>query len=64
MKTRRSPKNQERLWKHLTPPTPEKPQAEMIPPKTDAEIDAMFWIPKNSRTLMKADAAKQRSKKT
>jgi hypothetical protein len=61
MRTRRSPKNQERLWRELgregqqaAEPTPEQ----KIP--TDAEIDAMWWIPKTSRSMMKRDAAKKR----
>lgn len=53
MRTRRSWRNQDRLWRALG----EKP-AEPTPvtvERTDAEIDAMWWIPKTSRGLMKRD---------
>lgn len=63
MRTRRSWRNQDRLWKLLgqdgeakvaTPPPP--------PILTDAEIDAMWHVSKSSRSLMKRDAARRRLK--
>lgn len=63
MRTRRSPRNQEILWRDLgrqgQTPTP-KPAPAPIP--TDAEIDAMWWIGKRSRSLLKQDMAKRRRK--
>lgn len=58
MRTRRSWRNQNRLFKELFAPATQ-PVAE-VPVLTDAEIDAMYWIPKTSRNLMKRDAAKCR----
>jgi hypothetical protein len=58
MRTRRSWRNQDRLFKALFKPE-EQPVA-VAPIPTDAEIDAMFWIPKTSRNLLKRDAAKRR----
>lgn len=59
MRTRRSPRNQDRLFRALFQP-PDAPAPIPRPIPTDDEIDAMFWIPKTSRTLMKRDAAKKR----
>lgn len=60
MRTRRSWRNQERLHKYLTPPVQTaQPPTASIP--TDAEIDAMFWLSKQSKRLAKLDAAKRRS---
>lgn len=59
MRTRRSWRNQNRLWRELGGPEAPKP-FELPPPLSDAEIDAMFWIPKQSRRMMKLDAAKRR----
>jgi len=58
MRTRRSPRNQDRLSRALgpAPTTPPPPPA----PRTDAEIDAMWWVPKRSRAGMKRDAAQAR----
>ena len=62
MRTRRSWRNQNRLWKELGKEGAKKEEPKpVIPPKTDEEIDAMFWIPKTSRALMKKDAAKKRA---
>lgn len=61
MRTRRSPRNQERLFKALFKPA-DSPKVETHSPKTDAEIDAMWWISKSSRSLMKRDAAKTRAR--
>lgn len=58
MRTRRSPRNQERLWKELGGKV-EKPQPITVT-RTDAEIDAMFWLSKTSRNLLKRDNRKQR----
>lgn len=57
MRTRRSFRNQERLFKGLFKPT-EQPLA-TAPILTDAEIDAMWWVSKTSRNMMKRDAAKK-----
>lgn len=58
MRTRRSWRNQNRLWEALTPEiAPVKPLTVI---RTNAEIDAMFWVSKTSRMLMKRDAAKAR----
>lgn len=59
MKTRRSPRNQERLWRELG--RIEKPKP-IVTIRTDAEIDAMFWLCKTSRNLLKRDAAKAKAK--
>ena len=59
MRTRRSWRNQDRLFKALFKPA-EQPVA-VVPVPTDAEIDAMYWIPKTSRNMMKRDAAKRRA---
>jgi hypothetical protein len=58
MRTRRSPRNQERLFTALFK-APDAPKPAPAPLKTAAEIDAMWWIPKTSRSLMKRDAAKE-----
>lgn len=58
MRTRRSWRNQDRLFKALFKPA-DQPVA-VVPILTEAEIDAMFWISKTSRNLMKKDAAKRR----
>jgi hypothetical protein len=58
MRTRRSPRNQERLWQELGGKA-EKPKPIAVI-RTDEEIDAMFWLSKTSRNLLKRDAAKQR----
>jgi hypothetical protein len=58
VRTRRSWRNQNRLFKELFAPAPQ-PVAD-VPILTDAEIDAMYWLPKTSRNLMKRDAAKRR----
>jgi hypothetical protein len=68
MRTRRSWRNQERIhkmlskgdWQTVTGP---QPKPEPKPPKpilTDTEIDAMWWMGKQSRRMAKLDAAKQR----
>jgi hypothetical protein len=59
MRTRRSPRNQERLWRELAGKI-EQPKLVIAMIQTDAEIDAMFWISKTSRNLLKRDAAKAR----
>jgi len=58
MRTRRSPRNQEQLWRELGGKVEKPPSVTTI--RTDAEIDAMFWISKTSRNLMKRDAEKRR----
>ena len=60
MRTRRSPRNQERLWRELGGKV-EQPKP-IVTVRTDAEIDAMFWVSKTSRNLMKRDAAKARQR--
>lgn len=60
MRTRRSPRNQEILWRALGGKV--EKLAPVTATRTDAEIDAMFWISKTSRNLMKRDAAKRRAK--
>lgn len=62
MRTRRSPRNQEILFRALFKPA-DAPKPEPQAPKTDAEIDAMWWIPKTSRNLLKRDAARARKRK-
>jgi hypothetical protein len=57
MKTRRSWRNQDRLFKELFKPADQVVIAPTI--RTDTEIDAMYWIPKTSRNLMKRDNAKR-----
>ena len=59
MRTRRSPRNQERLWRELGGKTVKPEPLQVI--RTDAEIDAMFWISKTSRNLLKRDMAKLRA---
>lgn len=64
MRTRRSWRNQYRLHKYQSQEiakaaTDSHPKQE-APIPTDAEIDAMWWIPKQSRRLMKLAAAKKR----
>lgn len=59
MRTRTSWRNQERVHKYLTPPTIKTKSVASIP--TDAEIDAMFWLSKQSKRLAKLDAAKRRA---
>lgn len=63
MRTRRSWRNQNRLWKMLVngcvndpvqPPTP-KPKPVKL---TAEEIDGMWWVSKTSRNLMKRDLLK------
>jgi hypothetical protein len=63
MRTRRSPRNQARLWRELGA-APVPPVAPTPPPRSDAEIDAMWWLPTRSRTLLKRDAAKARMKES
>ena len=58
MRTRRSWKNQNRLWKYLGGKAEQPKPLQII--RTDEEIDAMFWIPKQSRRMMKWEAAKMR----
>lgn len=60
MRTRRSWRNQDRLFRALFKPE-ERTVSTVAPIPTDAEIDAMYWIPKTSRSLLKRDAAKRRS---
>lgn len=60
MRTRRSPRNQEILFRELF--KPEATKVEQPAPKTAEEIDAMWWIPKTSRSQMKRDAEKKRRK--
>lgn len=61
MRTRRSPRNQEILWRALGGKV-EKPEP-LKAIRTDAEIDAMFWLSKTSRNLLKRDAVKKRGKR-
>lgn len=61
MRTRRSVRNQDRLFRALFP-RPVSPTPPTTVPMTDAEIDAMFWLPKQSRRLLKHDAAQARKK--
>lgn len=50
MRTRRSWRNQERLWKALGGPAPPKPIPS--PPKTREEIEAMWWLSKRTRNAL------------
>lgn len=59
MRTRRSWRNQDRLFRELFKPAPIK--VEPVAPKSDGEIDAMWWVSKQSRALLKRDAAKKRA---
>lgn len=59
MRTRRSWRNQDRLFKALFK-SAVSPVVE-TPILTDSAIDAMYWVPKTSRNLMKRDAAKKRA---
>lgn len=54
MRTRRSPRNQEILWRALGRQGAEAP-APVAPTRTREEIDAMWWLPKQSRRLMLRD---------
>jgi hypothetical protein len=60
MRTRRSWRNQQRLWRELggkaEPGNAQPPPA----PKTDADIDAMWWLSKRTRAMLKRDAQRQR----
>ena len=60
MRTRRSPRNQEILWRALGG-NAKKPIASPAPIRSDEEIDAMWWVSKTSRSMMKRDAAKARA---
>lgn len=55
MRTRRSPRNQEILWRELggmvEKPTPAEP-------KTVDEIEAMWWISRRARNIMIRSAQK------
>ena len=58
MRTRRSPRNQDILFSHLFKPVGQpKPVAQ--PQLSDVNIEAMWWIPKTSRSLMKRDATRE-----
>ena len=61
MRTRRSPTNQERLWKELG--GARKPEPKPPVPLTDVQIDAMWWIPRTSRSQLKRDAARRRAER-
>lgn len=50
MRTRRSWRNQERLWKALGGPAP--PKAPPAPAKTRADIEAMWWVSKRTRAAL------------
>lgn len=56
MRTRRSWRNQKRLWHYLTPQAPAKPECV---PHTREEIMAMYWLGKTSRNLMLRDLEKR-----
>jgi hypothetical protein len=63
MRTRRSPKNQDRLWRAIGRELAKQAMGTRpvdAPPLTDDEIDAMWWMSKTSRNLMKRDAAAAR----
>ena len=63
MRTRRSPKNQDRLWRAIGRELAKKAMETRpvdAPPLTDDEIDAMWWMSKTSRNRMKRDAAARR----
>ena len=67
MRTRRSPKNQDRLWRAIGRELARKAMetTPVAPPLTDDEmtddtIDAMWWMSKTSRNRMKRDAAARR----
>ena len=67
MRTRRSPRNQDRLWRALGAPMPSAQEIEVAlsgppRPRTAEEIDAMWWIPRRSRTLLKRDLARDARK--
>jgi hypothetical protein len=58
MRTRRSPRNQDILFAALFRPAPvEVPK---MPIKTDAEIEAIPFLSKRTRSLLKRDAARSR----
>jgi hypothetical protein len=57
MRTRRSPRNQERLWRELGGKPEPKPEPSVL--RTREEVEAMWWIPKASRNLMLRDIAKR-----
>lgn len=59
MRTRRSHRNQNRLWKALSGPATQAPPPSPI--LSDAEIDAAYpTMNKTSRNLLKRDMAKRR----
>lgn len=62
MRTRRSPRNQEILFRELFKSADQPPVPAPTPILTDEEIDAMWWIPRTSRSLMKRDAARARQR--
>jgi hypothetical protein len=57
MRTRRSPRNQEILWRELGGKVEKPKPAE---PKAVEEIEAMWWISKRSRNMMIRDAQKRK----
>lgn len=60
MKTRRSHKNQDRLYRYLSGPAPKRPAKPARPPLTDAEIDAMTHLSRPARASMKRAAQAER----
>ena len=60
MRTRRSPRNQEILWRELGGQLAPKPAP--LPPKTDAEIDAIPFLSQRTRNILKREAASERFK--
>lgn len=60
MRTRRSPRNQDRLFRYLSGPAPSTDQVR-LPIRSDAEIDAMFWLSKATKEHMKRAAATARA---
>lgn len=43
MRTRRSPRNQERLWRALTPPAPEAPKLRLVNVDPDSRRPERGW---------------------
>lgn len=64
MRTRRSPRNQEILWRELgkqgMPAPVARPEPEIL---TDEEIDAIPFLSKSSRSLMKRQMRHRRFRK-
>lgn len=66
MRTRRSHKNQGRIWRYMTPPTAPKPEPTVLLDYlnlTDEEIDQKYTrLGKADRTRMKREAQRHRER--